>query len=505
MSKTDVLLVDDDQDHAELVRLTLERHSGAFEVTHVPDGPACLDALASRRYAVVLLDYSLPRMNGLEVLAGIRERGITVPVVLATSQGDERIAGEAMAAGAIDYVVKTPGYFKALPLVLNKVLRQHELSLENAWLLAETEAHRARLAQILDSTADGILLLEETGVVMSANRRAGELLAFDPAQAMGRPLTAILTPHFPGRSAEQVAGVVERLLHNLALSGEADMELPASGAVLEWTRRASTDGVVTPGPTLSFRDVTHARKVERMKTDFVSFVTHQLRTPLSGIKWMLELAREEPTAETASDYLHDAAGAAERLITMVNELLTITRLEAGRLTADFKSLDLAVLTRTTVDDVKALVAAKGMDLTVVASPAPVHGDPQLLQQLLATLVSNAVKYTPAWGRIDISIETSETTVLWAICDTGVGIPKADQPRVFEKFYRADNVVPLDTEGTGLGLHLARLIAEQFGGRLWFESLEGLGSTFFVELPRDDGANAALDMERAATDRGGPAS
>jgi signal transduction histidine kinase len=238
-----------------------------------------------------------------------------------------------------------------------------------------------------------------------------------------------------------------------------------------------------------------------MKTDFVSFVTHQLRTPLSGIKWMLELAREEPTAETATTYLQDAAGAAERLITMVNELLTITRLEAGRLAADFKTLDLAVLTRTTVDDVKALVAAKGTELTVAASPAPVHGDPQLLRQLLATLVSNAVKYTPPGGRIDISLETGETTVLWAIRDTGVGIPKADQARVFEKFYRADNVVPLDTEGTGLGLHLARLIAEQVHGRIWFESEEGQGSVFFVELPRGDGAETEPDVERA-TGRGG---
>ena len=132
-----VLLVDDDVDHAMIVRRTLERQGG-FAVTHVVDGMACLEALGREPFAVVLLDYSLPKMNGLEVLERIGQQQLGVPVIMATGQGDERIAVQAMNAGAIDYVMKTSGYFATLPTVLNKVLKQHELAVDNARLYAES-------------------------------------------------------------------------------------------------------------------------------------------------------------------------------------------------------------------------------------------------------------------------------------------------------------------------------------------------------------------------------
>jgi two-component system, cell cycle sensor histidine kinase and response regulator CckA len=151
-----VLLVEDDADQAEVVARTLRRQDAPFVVTRVGDGPACLEALTRQAYTIVLLDYSLPRLSGLEVLAEIRRRGEAVPVVMVTGQGDERVAVEAMRAGAADYVIKTTGYLTTLPTVIRKVLKQHELALENARLyaqaqhaLAELEARQARLEALL--------------------------------------------------------------------------------------------------------------------------------------------------------------------------------------------------------------------------------------------------------------------------------------------------------------------------------------------------------------------
>jgi DNA-binding NtrC family response regulator len=129
-----VLLVDDNADQAEVVRRTLQRHEPPFDVTVVSDGFTCLDALARCAYAVVLLDYSLPRMSGLEVLKQIRERGLSVPVIMVTGQGDERVAVDAMKAGAMDHVNKSGSYRTTLPSVLHKVLKQHALTRTPAFM-----------------------------------------------------------------------------------------------------------------------------------------------------------------------------------------------------------------------------------------------------------------------------------------------------------------------------------------------------------------------------------
>lgn len=483
MSRTAVLVVDDDLDHAELVCRTLERHHASFAVTHVADGPACLDALAKNRYAVILLDYSLPRMTGLQVLARIRELGHTEPVVLATAQGDERIAAQALEAGAIDYVVKTAGYFTALPAVVKKVLKQHELAFENSRLLAESEAQRARLAQILDSTSDGFLLLDEAARILAANRRAGDLLGFAPDKALGRELAQLLADH---READPAAGQLEALLGRMEGGGQGDLALAVPRRTLNWSGQPTRDAAgTTLGLTLTLRDVTQEREVDRLKSDFVSFVTHQLRTPLSGIKWMLELARQEPEAPPIADYVDEAASAAERLIKMVNDLIDITRLESGKVTPRGTVADLWELTSSLRDDFKVALSEKDLRLTTSgdAEVPCVAADPALLHQAILNLISNAVKYTPAGGTIDIGIERDGAEVRWKIRDSGIGIPQACQARLFQKFYRADNVYAIETEGTGLGLYLVRLIAEHFRGRVDCQSEEGAGSVFSITLPQ----------------------
>ena len=227
-----------------------------------------------------------------------------------------------------------------------------------------------------------------------------------------------------------------------------------------------------------------------MKSDFVSFVTHQLRTPLAGIKWLLELAAGAEDVEELQAYIADARDANERLVTLVNDLLDISRLESGRLVVTPQELDLGRVTKSVVDELTPLFKDKGHQLTVTGLDGLplVMADPQLLRQVVMNLISNAIKYTPPPGHIALRMREENSSVEWAVQDNGIGIPKDSLPRLFEKFYRADNVHKIETEGTGLGLYLVRLIVEKFGGRIWCESEEGKGTTFLFTVPLSGGGH-----------------
>jgi PAS domain S-box-containing protein len=235
----------------------------------------------------------------------------------------------------------------------------------------------------------------------------------------------------------------------------------------------------------SVTDITERKHAEQMKTDFVSFVTHQLRTPLSGVKWMLELAMDSiDSPEDLRGYIQDARMSTDRLIGLVNDLLAISRLERGKLQLTFRDVDLAELTKEIIEEIAPLAVDKGQTLSVDAAPGLPHvnGDKQLLRQTMLNLVSNAVKYTPQLGTIEVRVGRDGDWVLWSVKDTGIGIPRADIPKLFEKFYRAANVLAVETEGTGLGLYLVRLTVDRHGGRVWCESTEGAGSKFLFSLP-----------------------
>ena len=169
----------------------------------------------------------------------------------------------------------------------------------------------------------------------------------------------------------------------------------------------------------------------------------------------------------------------------MNDLLDIARLESGKLTVELQPTSLGTLTQSSLDDLDALIRDKGLRLSVVGvENAPmVMADPQLLRQVIANLTSNALKYTPSGGDVSIRIDREDgRTARWTITDSGIGIPTTAMGRLFEKFYRADNVHTVETEGTGLGLYLVRLIIERLAGEVWCESEEGQGSAFIFTLP-----------------------
>ena len=373
---------------------------------------------------------------------------------------------------------------------------QAAIVLQNANLYVESQTQRLQLTQILESTSDGVLFVGAGRRVQAANRHAGELLGCESIPLVGGDFGAILGHECTEASAAELLRTCDAGLaagHAGDGHGAAgDLEMPDLKRVLHWETRTTSDAADrTVGLTITLHDVTQEREIAQMKSDFVSFATHQLRTPLSGIKWMLELGvQEREVGEQAKSYMQDALGAAQRLIQLVNDLLDVSRLESGRMKTAVQAVDLVGLTRTVLGDLKPQIDEKDHRLTVEVSEdvLDVFADPQLLRQVVLNLSSNAVKYSRPGGRITVRLTHDQEFVRWQIQDNGIGIPKESQRHLFGKFYRADNVVSLETDGTGLGLYLVRLIAEQMGGRVWCESEEGQGASFFFTAPRGQGGS-----------------
>lgn len=344
----------------------------------------------------------------------------------------------------------------------------------------------ARIRSIVESTSEGIMFVSSDGRVASVNRRAQEMLAVDPATTEGLSFAAALGQiGFREQDQRALSAAAQAVLGGLEEDYQGDVELPARRLVVHWVARAARDstGFLT-GLTFTLRDVTQDREVSRMKSEFVSFVTHQLRTPLAGTKWLLELAADAEDAQDVRAYIQDAREVNERMVRLVNDLLDLSRLETGALRVDVQMIDLGALTGSVAGELQSAIRQKELTLTVAgASDAPpVPSDPKLLRQVFSNLLSNAVKYTPPGGTIRVAIRRDTERVYWSVEDTGIGIPARDLPLLFQKFYRAENALAINVEGTGLGLALVRLITERLGGRAWCESEEGRGATFVCALP-----------------------
>ena len=337
--------------------------------------------------------------------------------------------------------------------------------------LSSLEEERARLATVLDQITDGVLIADSHGIIQFANPAAGRL--FQSAQPIDRSIVEVVRHH-------QLVEAWRRCQETRQLQSES-VEVP--------TRHQYLQLVVIPdqhssGSLLLVQDLTRIRRLETVRRDFVSNLSHELRTPLASLKALTETlqdgALDDPPA--ARRFIGQIQTEVDALTQMVTELLELSRIESGRLTLDLRPVPAYELLDSASQRMKLQAERAGLTLRVeCAGDLPVvQIDLQRLEQVLVNLIHNAVKFTRAGGEILLLAEAGIGEIRFAVRDTGIGIPAEDVPRIFERFYRVDK--SRAGSGTGLGLSIAKHIVETHKGRIWAESIEGQGSTFFFTVP-----------------------
>ncbi len=343
---------------------------------------------------------------------------------------------------------------------------------EQVTTLAEEQG---QLAAVLEHMADGVLITDERGQVRLINSAAARLLDTSEDRALGRSFAQVAPYH-----------LLIELWKACRKQGEEQIEM------VEFSRHGLfLQAIVTPfeesgaeGYLIILQDLTRIRRLETVRRDFISNISHELRTPIAGLKALVDTLRggaiNDPPA--AKRFLKRMDTEVDALTQMVEELLELSRIESGQAPLRLVPTQVAEVMIPPVDRLRPQAERAGLELTTLLPPQtpPILADADRARLVLTNLVHNAIKFTPPGGRITVSAQPAGEDVVFAVQDTGVGIPAEDLPRIFERFYKADRA--RSGGGTGLGLAIAKHIVQGHGGRLWAESVEGQGSTFSFTLP-----------------------
>jgi two-component system, OmpR family, phosphate regulon sensor histidine kinase PhoR len=350
------------------------------------------------------------------------------------------------------------------------------------------QARVGRLTQQLDereavlaSMLEGVLAVEPGGRLLTLNAAAGRMFDIDPSRAQGRDLLEVVRhPELQRlvRDALESAGPLER---ELTLYGEQPRTLQAHGTALRDRRGQGLGALVV------LNDVTHLRRLERMRQDFVANVSHEIKTPITSIlgfvETLLDGAIEQP--ETARRFLEIVGRHAQRLNAITDDLLNLSRIEQGAQQGDLATEEAALpqLLRSAVGVCALKAEARGIRVLLDCPPdLRARINAQLVEQAVVNLVDNAVKYAPAGTEVRVEGDREPGGIVIRVRDQGPGIPAEHQPRLFERFYRVDKARSRKAGGTGLGLAIVKHIAQAHGGRVEVESRFGTGSTFTLHLP-----------------------
>lgn len=435
------------------------------------------------------------QVGNLDRALALATRDTRSPIILENLRRARALASAGPLPNEIQAVVALPVLSKGQPVaviwagfdhphrpesseldLLSTLASQTAVLIENARLFQLAESGRRRLAAILSSTSDAILVTDRDDRLLLVNPAAERILNIPADELIGQKVDE--TPLNPA--------LMSILTEPIGRSGPLVEEVPLpSGRVFY----ASASTILSAegenmGRVVVMRDITHFKELDEMKSEFVATVSHDLRAPLTFIRGyasMLPMAGDLTPKQ--QEYLDKIFIGIEQMSTLVENLLNLQRIEAG-LGLEERSCHLGALLVEAVDGMRARAVAKGLTLRLEAhEPAPViWGDATLLRQAIANLVDNAIKYTPSGGAVTVGLRVVGQEVHVFVSDTGIGIAPEDQVRLFEKFFRIRRRGAEDVPGSGLGLAIVKSIAERHGGRVWVDSQLGRGSTFTIAIP-----------------------
>ncbi|HMQ29936.1 MAG TPA: ATP-binding protein [Chloroflexaceae bacterium] len=373
--------------------------------------------------------------------------------------------------------------------VLQDFADQAAIAVSNARLYQSVLREKQRLDATIEQSADGVMIIDSRWRITTFNKAMEQLTGWTREEAVGRPCAEVLGIH----NAQGInICLVDCPLQRLPFAPNPVVEgrvLTRDGRELYLqSRYAPQRGAQGQflGAIANVRDITAQKEEEELQSTFISVISHELKTPVSIIKGFAGTLQREDASFTPEQYrdgLHVIEEEADRLARQIQDLLDVSRLTAGGIRLDMADFPLPALA---ADVVRALAPGAGegfeFELRFPDDMPPVHGDFERVRQVLANLVSNAIKYSPDGGTIRLGGWPEGELAVCYVADQGAGIAPEEQEAIFRRFYRVDNRLRRETQGSGLGLYLTRAIVEAHGGRIWVESQLGKGSRFVFTLP-----------------------
>ncbi|BAU13996.1 multi-sensor signal transduction histidine kinase [Leptolyngbya sp. NIES-3755] len=481
-----LLLIEDSEDDAILLLSVLRKAGYHLMSERVATLDALQFALTTQSWDLILADYVLPKFTAQDALELLHATQLDIPFIVISGVMGEETATAIMRSGAQDYLLKDR-LSRLVPAIdrelrdahIRRAKRQAEADLRQAYAGLEVLVQQRtaelqianeslqQLAAIVESSNDAIISTSLDGMVLSWNRGAETTYGYSKAEAVGREINPLV------RSITEQ----QRTIHHRKDGQAIDVFLTISPV-------RSSNGMITAQSWI-VRDITELRAVEKMKDEFISIVSHELRTPLTSIRaslGLLLMGKLGALPDASLPFLEVAVNNTDRLMRLINDMLDLERLNAGEITLSRQSCNLADLMQQAIGVMQGSADEANIQLNCRVLSVTVMVDHDRILQTLTNLLSNAIKFSVANGTVELTAEQSSGEVQIAVKDQGRGIPSDKIERIFERFQQVDASDSRQQGGTGLGLAICRSIVQQHGGRIWVESVLGVGSTFYFTLP-----------------------
>jgi len=484
-----VLVVDDEEGIREGSQRILKRIG--FEVQAAERGDRALEIVARAHPAIVLLDLKMPGLDGMEVLGRIKNIDAEIQVIVITGYATVETAIEAMKQGAYDFIPK-PFEPDQLRIVVNRAAEKIRLTREAAQLeqdrlrtMSDLGAEKSRVRTIVESLPDGVLVTNAGGRVVLVNPACRRMLNLDSEAGSGEPVEEVI----PDEALCRLVREISRGRHvDYGDIPDHEFSLPSETYLRARAQPVLGERKECLGTVVNFVDITAMKVLDRLKSEFVAKVSHELRSPLSTIHEQLAVAIRDLMESAPQQDHHILTRAQERtrgLISLIGDLLDLSRIEEGLICREPQPVQIDELLQSVVDYVGEQACSKNQQLTLTLPDDAVpqmNADPVALESIFGNLITNAVKYTPEGGRVRVEVDRAGINARVRVIDNGFGIAEKHLDKIFERFYRVKDDNTRYITGTGLGLPIVKGLVDSMGGILEVESTPGEGSTFTVLLP-----------------------
>jgi two-component system, OmpR family, phosphate regulon sensor histidine kinase PhoR len=473
-----VLVVDDEKRIRDACYTMLSNQG--FKVALAENGFAGLKKIEEEHFDVILLDLMMPGMRGIDLLTHVKGKHPDTLVIVITGYATLEHAIEAMKKGAFDFISK-PFSPQDVRLVIGKAI-------EYIRTLEDIAQEKSRMGVLINHISDGVMATDMQKNMALANPAFLRMIGHQGESAIGRPVTDFIQnqrlieviDQALSMPAEEFGEVTEEFVDG-ALSNSMD-EVLAVRCVPFRDRMHRNLGTVTV-----IHDITALKKMDQMKSDFVSMVAHEIKSPMNSVLALVKVIRDGlagDLTEKQQEMLGRVSEKIKGLADLAAELLDLSRIESGLITIEKERLKVEPLLRGQVGFYEAKAAEKKIHLSLDPLPElpPVLANKRSIEEVISNLITNAIRYTPEGGCITLSACVEKGYARISVKDTGFGIGKEDLDRIFERFYRVKNDQTRFITGTGLGLAIVKSIVDAHNGMIKVESEIGKGSTFHVDLP-----------------------